>query len=291
MDDIRFCGQPLTPGQLRLVVDLAKRFGALSRNELAHTVCELLDWRRPNGRLKSIECRALLEQLHEGGLIRLPGLKAGRPKGAATAVASAPESGTIAEPLSQLQPIVLERVTTPESRELWRSLVAQHHYLGHRVPFGAHLRYLIRSQPRAQVLGCLQFSSPAWRMSARDQWIGWDDTTRAQHLQSIIANSRFLILPGVTVKNLASHVLSASLRTVAADWEQAYGIRPLLAETLVDPARYTGHCYLAANWIDVGYTSGRGRQDQYHQRHGASPKRVFLYPLLPDARQRLRNPP
>ena len=105
------------------------------------------------------------------------------------------------------------------------------------------------------VLGCLQFSSPAWRLKGRDQWIGWDDATRAQHLQSVICNSRFLILPHVHVPNLASHVLARALRQVTTDWTAAYGIRPLLAETLVDPARFTGHSYRVANWIDVGLTT------------------------------------
>ncbi|MHB1529147.1 MAG: Druantia anti-phage system protein DruA [Acidiferrobacteraceae bacterium] len=133
----------------------------------------------------------------------------------------------------------------------------------------------------------MQFSSPAWRLHQRDQWIGWDDATRARCLQQILCNSRFLILPHVRVPNLASHVLALALHTVLSDWTAAYGVQPLLAETLVDPARFTGHCYRAANWIDVGLTAGRGREDRQHLRHGVSPKRIWLYPLVPDARQRL----
>lgn len=287
----RFCGQLLSSAQLQLIVELARRYGRLSRNELAHTVCELLDWHRPNGGLKTAECRLLLEQLNERALIDLPNLQQGRPRGAATAVAvrEAPAT-TLAVALEALQPVWLQPVQTPAQRQLWRELIQRHHYLGHRVPFGAHLRYLIQAAPpQATVLGCLQFSSPAWRIRARDAWIGWDDTTRAKHLQRLINNSRFLILPHLQVKNLASHVLALALRTATTDWQSAYGIRPLLAETLVDPARFTGHCYRAANWIDVGQTTGRGRQDRYHQRHDACPKRVLLYPLVPDVQQRLQQ--
>ncbi len=288
----RFCGQPLGPAELELIVDVARRYPRLSRNELAHTVCELLDWRRPNGGLKTAECRLLLEQLHERALIGLPTLRQGRPRGAGTAVAlsASPVIAPVSGALQALQPVWLQRVQTTEQRELWRELIERHHYLGHRVPFGAHLRYLIQAVPhQATVLGCLQFSSPAWRMRARDGWIGWNDTTRAKHLQRIINNSRFLILPQVQVKNLASHVLALALRTVTTDWETTYGIRPYLAETLVDAARFTGHCYRAANWIEVGQTTGRGRQDRYHERHNACPKRVLLYPLVPEVRRRLQQ--
>ena len=264
----------------------------MSRNELAHTLCELLDWHRPNGGLKTAECRVLLEQMNERALICLPTLRQGRPRGAATVVAvgEGRVTATLSGALEALQPVWLQPVQTPEQRGLWRQLIERHHYLGHRVPFGAHLRYLIQAAPQqATVLGCLQFSSPAWRISARDGWIGWNDATRARHLQRIINNSRFLILPQVQVKNLASHVLALALRTVTTDWETAYGIRPYLAETLVDAARFTGHCYRAANWIDVGQTTGRGRQDRNHERHNACPKRVLLYPLVPDVRHRLQQ--
>ena len=288
----RFCGQPLSPEQLTLIVDLVRRYGSLSRNELASTACELLDWRRANGALKNAECRLLLEQLHTCALISLPPLRAGRPRGSATALAVSPSTALtpISLALETLQPLWLEPVQTPEQRQLWRQLIERYHYLGHRVPFGAHLRYLIRGvAPQLTLLGCLQFSSPAWRMRARDTWIGWNDATRVQHLQRIINNSRFLILPQLRIKNLASHVLALALRTVPTDWEHAYGIRPFLAETLVDATRFTGTCYRAANWIDVGQTTGRGRQDRHHQRHNACPKRVLLYPLVPDLRHQLQQ--
>lgn len=288
----RFCGEPLDETQLELIAELARRYRRLSRNELAHTVCELLHWQRPNGGLKTRECRSLLDELAQHQVIVLPTLRDGRPRGAATRVATTtrPATAPVCAALKALQPLSLVPVQTSTQRQLWRELIARYHYLGHRVPFGAHLRYLIRAAPHPEcVLGCLQFSSPAWRMRARDAWIGWDDATRARNLQRIINNSRFLILPQVQVKNLASHVLALALSTVSTDWERAYGLRPYLAETLVDPARFSGHCYRAANWIELGLTSGRGRQDRYHQHHDACPKRVFLYPLVPDARRKLQQ--
>ena len=162
--------------------------------------------------------------------------------------------------------------------------------MSYRVPFGAHLQYLVSiSTPVPTTVGCVQFSSAAWRMRARDAWIGWDEATRARHLARVVSNSRFLLLPWVHIQNLASATLGMVLHQLPADWQVRYGVTPLLVETLVDPARYTGGCYRAANWIEVGETAGRGRDDRQHHRHGARPKRVFVYPLTRDAVVRLRS--
>jgi len=290
---LAFCGQAVTAGELRVIRRLVELYGGLSRTELASTVCELLDWQRPNGRLKTIECRQFLECLHERSMIELPASRVGRPRGSRTAVshsaegeARAPLVGT----LRDVTPLAIERVQTDADRALWRELVERYHYLGHRVPFGAHLRYLIRiARLEPQVIGCLQFSSPAWRMAARERWIGWDDEARTQRLQHIVNNSRFLILPWVNVRNLASGVLAQATRILVKDWESHYGLQPWLLETLVDQSRFAGTCYRAANWIEVGETTGRGRQDRCHQRHGAAPKTVFVYPLIAHARDQLQG--
>lgn len=187
-------------------------------------------------------------------------------------------------------PIEMEAVERYDQRLLFRELVGRHHYLGHAVPFGAQLRYLVYAwSPERTVVGCVQFSSPAWRMAVRDAWIGWDDRTRRRNLQRVVNNSRFLILPWVRVKNLASMVLSLAARRLCADWPRRYGVEALLLETLVDTSRYRGHCYRAANWIQLGQTSGRGRMDREHLRHGAVPKTVWVYPLVKDAARRLRQ--
>ena len=172
-----------------------------------------------------------------------------------------------------VEPITLRPVRSLEDRQLFRELVGRYHYLGHAVPFGAQQRYLVQvARPRPTVVGCLQFSSPAWRMAARDRWIGWDDATRRRQLQHVVNNSRFLILPWVRVKNLASAVLARGVRQLAADWPARYAVAPYLVETLVDSRRYTGSCYRAANWIVVGETTGRGRMDRQHRRAGEAPE-------------------
>src|SRR5450631_2908146 len=164
-----------------------------------------------------------------------------------------------------------------------------HHYLGCRVPFGANLRYWVRNRDRE--LACLLWTSPAWKMQARDSWIGWSDEQRQRNLQSIVNNGRFLILPWVRVKGLASKILALSARQMPKDWQTRYGYRPLLLETLVDAARFRGTCYRAANWIYVGQTTGRGRMDREHKSHRQDIKDIYLYPLHRAAKQYLCGDP
>lgn len=289
----RFCGREFTESELDLIREVVARCSGLSRMELAHTVCELLGWQRVSGGLKARECREFLERLESQGVLQLPAKRPGKPVGTHTRVPVSaqgdPREGLVGS-LGEFEPIVLELVQSAEARVLFRELVGRHHYLGHAVAFGAHLRYLVyASRPQPVVLGCVQFSSAAWRMAARDRWIGWDDTTRERNLQRVVNNSRFLILPWVRIHNLASVVLSLATRRVTTHWRQRYGIEPLLAETLVDPSRYTGHCYRAANWMAIGQTTGRGRMDREHLRQGTAPKLVFVYPLVRQALRDLRE--
>jgi hypothetical protein len=188
----------------------------------------------------------------------------------------------------EFESLELQLVERRQESQLWTELIERHHYLRYRVPVGANLRYLVRS-PRSgeQVLACLLWSSPAWKMAARDQSIGWNAEQRAHNLQLIVNNSRFLVLPWVHIQGLASKILAQSARQLPIDWEQRYGYRPLLLETLVDAQRFRGTCYRAANWIHVGQTSGRGRMDREHKTHGQAVKDIYLYPLARNARQRL----
>jgi hypothetical protein len=290
----RFCGRDVTAEELELILDTVRDCGGLSPTELAHTVCELLEWRRPNGLLKGHECRQLLEELEAAGALKLRGrsgtvrTRGSRPKLSEEAPDPAPQPllGTLRE----LGPVALALVSSREDRRQWREWVGRYHYLGCTVPFGAHLRYFILlSRPELRRVGCVQVSSPAWMMAPRDQWIGWDKAQRLLRLQWIVQNSRFLIVPWVRIPHLASAALALLARRVPADWEASYAIRPVLMETLVDLARFRGTCYRAANWISLGQTTGRGRMDREHLRHGAAPKEVLVYPLCRKAREKLRG--
>ena len=290
-EQLRFKGRVFTGADLELVREIVSSYGHLGRQELAQTVAAILEWERPNGSPKWRETRDLLDKLAAEGELILPELRHGRPRGSKTKVRQSKDGDRGAELIGSVRdvtPVMLGLVEEQKERELWRELVERHHYLGHRVPFGAHLRYLIRvSRPREIVVGCIQLSSPAWKVAPRDQWIGWDHETREQNLQMVVNNSRFLVLPWIKVKNLASHVLSLLSKQVIRDWEARYGVRPSLLETFVDSSRFRGTCYRASNWMHLGTTQGRGRMDREKKRVGAEPKEIFVRPLQRNARERL----
>ncbi|MBM3815242.1 MAG: DUF4338 domain-containing protein [Acidimicrobiia bacterium] len=286
-ESLTFCGRTFGRGELELMRQTARDFSALGVTEIARTVCELLEWTRPSGGLKNHECRQLLERLQAEGFLELPEVRklGGRGLRRPDVSGACSESAPVACAANECEPLELALVKGPAESRRWRELIERHHYLGCRVPFGAHLRYWVRHGERE--LACLLWTSPAWKMQARDGWIGWSDEQRRRNLQSIVNNGRFLILPWVEVKGLASKILALSARQMPRDWETRYGCRPLLLETLVDAALFRGTCYRAANWIHIGQTTGRGRMDREHTAHGQAIKDIYVYPLVRDARQRL----
>jgi len=288
-----FAGREIGLDEMAMIGEVVESCRGVTRMELANTICELLGWSRRSGGLKGRECRELLEGLEGAGVLALPEKRKGRPVGSRTRVPIT-EQGEPGRALKgsvgEFSPVVLEPVGDDNGRLIFRELVGRYHYLGHRVPFGAHLRYLLYvTQPERQIVGCLQFSSPAWRMAARDRWIGWDEPARKRNLQKIVSNSRFLIVPWVQIRNLASSILSMAVRRIGSDWRARYAIDPLLAETLVDGQRFGGTCYRAANWIDLGQTTGRGRMGREHRGESLKPKTLLVYPLVADACRQLRE--
>ncbi len=255
--------------------EIARDYAGLGITEIARTVCELLDWKRANGRLKDQECRKLLECLREQSWLTLPPVWNSGPRGPRRirlSEASAPQA-ILEGSAGEFEPLELRVIESRSESRLWTELIERYHYLTYRVPVGANLRYMVRSRRSGeQVLACLLWSSPAWKMAPRDQWIGWNPQQRAQNLQRVVNNGRFLILPWVHVRGLASKILGQCARQLPADWERRYGYRPLLLETLVDARRFRGTCYRAANWILVGQTQGRGRMDSEHRTSGLTPK-------------------
>ena len=287
MVPVTFCGRTFRAQEVELMRVVAHDYAGLGVTEIARTVCELLEWKRPNGGLKNHECRQLLERLQEQGVLRLPALR--KLGGSGPRRVDLSQSRFDPEPVEcaagECEPLELALVEGPAESRLWREHVERYHYLGCRVPFGAHLRYWVRNRQRE--LACLLWNSPAWKMKPRDVWIGWSDEQREHHLQWIVNNGRFLVLPWVRVKGLASKILALSARRMPQDWHARYGRHPLLLETLVDADRFRGTCYRAANWIYVGQTAGRGRMDREHKAHGQAIKDIYVYPLARDARYRL----
>ncbi len=287
---MRFSGRVFSKQELECMREIARDYAGLGITEIARTVCELLDWKRASGRLKDQDCRQLLERLRDQGWLTLPAVRNSGPRGPRRihlSEASAPQVA-LEGSAGEFTPLELRLVRSGAESRLWTELIERYHYLRHRVPVGANLRYIVRS-PRSgkQVLACLLWSSPAWKMAPRDQWIGWNQEQRAQNLQLVVNNSRFLIPPWVHVRGLASKILGQCARQLPDEWELRYGYRPLLLETLVDARRFRGTCYRAANWIRVGRTQGRGRMDSEHRAHGLTPKDIYLYPLCRNVQHKL----
>src|SRR4030067_468243 len=249
---------------------------ALARTALSREVCTWLGWQGADGQPKDMSCRVALLKLARRGLIELPaGKVVSFAKRTEEAVSASQDWLGVGTELGGVWLIPVDSGQAELSKTWWAMMQA-HHPLGAGPLCGAQLRYLVACE--AGLVGALSFSAPAWRLAPRDAWIGWDDATRQAGLSKVVTNSRFLILPGVRVPHLASHVLSQALKRLARDWQLRYGLTPVLVETFVDRARHRGPCYRAANWILLGQTQGRGRQDRRHARNGAI-KDIWVYPL------------
>jgi len=258
----------------------------LNRVQLSRRVCDELGWLRLDGRRKDMSCRVAMLRMERDGLIRLPPPQKGngngrtRPRLTAASDPKAPLSLSA----SELGPLVFRPVDTPPDSALWNELIERYHYLGHKPLPGAQIRYLVFG--RGHLLATLGFGAAAWKVAPRDEFIGWTADQRRANLHRIVNNARFLILPWVTVRNLASRILAASARRLPGDWENRYGYQPCLLETFVERDRFRGTCYRAANWVYVGPTQGRGKLDRHH--HGLSTvKDIYLYPLYQGFRQAL----
>ena len=282
-------GREFTGEELEDLKYIVRQFSHLSRSELANTICEGLGWVAPNGKYKALSCLQLLERLEASGEITLPPKRgpATRSQNHFTESVELEEQTILCGTVAEHAPITVEAVLDSAEMRLWNSYIERYHRLGYKRPFGAHQRYFIYSviAPKRR-LGCLLFSASAWALKERDTWIGWDKVARSQQLHFVVNNTRFLIFPWVKIKNLASKALSLASRQVRIDWQERYGFAPVLLETFVDTAHYTGTCYRASNWMDLGLTAGRGRMDRYNE-YALSRKRIFVYPLQKDFRKQL----
>lgn len=282
------CGQSFSPEVLERVRRLLKEEPQLSRRAISRRVCESLNWRAANGRLKEMSCRVALGKLARAGMLELAPRRHEPPARAPSRAEEAAQFAPVQARLHELGSVELVLVGSRHSRasRLWRALMQRYHYLGAGPLCGAQLRYLVRS-PAYGIVGASAFSAAAWRLQARDRFIGWNDQARAANLHRVVANSRFLILPHVKVPHLASHVLGLCARRLPNDWSVRYGTQPLLLETFVERARFRATSYRAANWQHVGSTCGRGRQDPKRE-HALAVKDVYVYPLRPGWRERLQ---
>lgn len=259
------------------------------RCALSRQLCEAWNWKQPNGALCDQTCRGLLLKLERAGAIELPPVKF-RPARNPLAERRAPELIVADEravwgPLKGLVPLDIQLVRRSADEPLFNSLIQQHHYLGYEQPVGEQLKYLVKV--RGQAIACLAWSSAPRHLGARDRFIGWDPQARRRNIRWIAYNSRYLILPWVQqVPHLASHILGQMAKRVPRDWERMYAHPIYLLETFVDPERFRGTCYRAANWIVVGQTTGRGKDSQSWKPNRPI-KQILVLPLHRRFRQLL----
>lgn len=290
----RYRGQTIDSEQVTFLREFIAAHPDSSRWRLSRQLCEALGWRQANGALRDGVCRGLLLLLNRAGQITLPPVRA-HIVGARREERSRPQpvlidATPLSLPLAALGPIEIQMVRRTADEPLFHSLMEEHHYLGYEQPVGEHLKYMVWAGGglAARPLACLTWSSAPRHLGPRDRYIGWSQEARRRNVRLIAYNSRFLILPWVRVENLASHILGRIAARISADWEALYAHPIYLLETFVDPERFRGACYRAANWKPLGETTGRGKDDLTH-RQNRSLKQVLALPLDRRFRQLLNS--
>jgi hypothetical protein len=278
----RYRSRELDAQDITFIRRLISKHYSQGRSYISRLLCEAWQWFQPNGSLKEYAARDLLLRLEEKGFIELP-------------ARLRPKNNLKEKSFEQVPPFLKEQIygsagkhaepslqlTTAQEGYLWEYLVHHYHYLGVPKRVGEHLRYL--AFINGQVVACLAWASAAWKVKARDRFIGWNESTKRKNLHLIANNTRFLILPWINVKYLASKLLALSVKRISTDWEQTYAHPIYLAETFVDIARFKGTCYRAANWLELGQTKGSAKKGNDYHYHG-QPKAIYLYPLHPHFR-------
>lgn len=287
MTELIYRGRAITGTDIDFIKELIAAHPLESRRTLSAKLCEVWQWRQANGALRDMVCRGMLLMLHRAGHIELPPVKfvPHNPLAQRVRPVPAPIDTTPMElRLCDLQPLEFAQVRRSGDEPLFNGLMEEHHYLGYEQPVGEHLKYLAWANGRP--VACVAWSSAPRHIGARDRYIGWDQQTRRRNIRFLAYNTRFLILPWVKVPHLASHILGRMAARLSADWQQVYGHPIYFVETFVDPERFRGTCYRAANWVVLGKTTGRGKQSNSYVPN-RSIKEVLGYPLTKRFRQLL----
>jgi hypothetical protein len=285
----KYRGRVVTAQELVFIRELIAQHPGLSRRGLSAQLCQAWQWKQANGALCDMVCRGLLLMLHRAGEIELPPVRqislnpfVQRARPAPVPIDKTPLSGALRE----LQPIAIQQVRRTAAEPLFNSLIEHHHYLGYEQPVGEHLKYLMWAHGRP--IACLAWSSAPRHLGSRDRYIGWSAQSRRRNIRLVVYNTRFLILPWIRVPHLASHILGRVANRLSRDWERVYGHPVYFAETFIDPGRFRGTCYRAANWRFLGLTTGRGKAST-SKRPNRSIKEVLGYPLTPRFRELLNK--
>ena len=283
---VRYCGREFSEKEIEGIRNIIKEDSNRSRYKISLLVCEDLGWRKPNGELKDMSCRVALLRMQKDGLIRLPAPKWGHSNNKICIQRTAlSEPGfPVHLPVHMMSDLSLELVQTKKASGLWNEYIDRYHYLGYTKLPGAQLRYFATFE--GQEIALFGFGAAAWKVQPRDRFIGWTPEQRQRNLHLIVNNARFLILPWVSSRNLASRLLSIVSKRLPEDWDYRYRYRPVLLETFVECGRFHGTSYKASNWILVGQTKGRGKKDVFNE-YKLPKKDIWLCPLTKDFKSTL----
>ena len=273
---VRYCGRDFSDDELTQIRQLIGEDPARSRAELSRLTCRALEWYKADGGLKEMSARVAMLRMQEDGLITLPPPRCKRPDPTIHITSHTDPGIPIEQPAGVLAPLLLQRVQKKADSRLWNEYIERYHYLGHKPLPGAQLRYFIYTGK--QPVALLGFGAAAWQTAPRDSYIGWSHAQREKNLHLIVNNARFLILPWVQSKNLASMILAMAARQLPDDWLAQYNYRPVLMETFVEKQRFEGTCYKAANWRYLGQTKGRGKLGPAGKQ-SVPIKDLWVYPL------------
>ncbi len=284
---VRYCGRDFSRDDLDRIKQLIDEDKTRTRAELSRLTCQQLNWLKADGGLKDMSCRVAMLRMEADGLITLPAPRRKPPSQQKIVFTSQTDpQNDIIQPVDELAPPQICPLSTRDHSRLWNEYIHRYHYLGHKPLPGAQLRYFVTVEE--QIIAALGFGAAAWQTAPRDQFIGWSHEQRERNLSLIINNARFLIMPWVQSKNLASKILSMVARRLPDDWESQYKIRPVLLETFVDSERFAGTCYNAANWVYVGKTKGRGKLGPAGKQ-SVPIKDIWLHPLSKHFRRQLTD--
>jgi hypothetical protein len=272
----RYCGRDFSAEEIAAIRRLIAEDPDRTRAELSRLTCRALAWYKPDGVSKDMSARVAMLRMHADGLITLPPPRFKPPEATVSITLQTDPGPPMLRPAGALAPLVLRRVQTRQDSRLWNEYIQRYHYLGHKPLPGAQLRYIIFSA--AQPIALLGFGAAVWQTAPRERYIGWNHDQRKRNLPLIVNNARFLILPWIQAKNLASRLLAKAARVLPRHWQQIYGYRPVLLETFVEKPRFQGTCYKAANWVYLGQTKGRGKLGPARQQ-SVPIKDLWVYPL------------
>jgi len=283
---MRYCGREFSQNDIEKIRTIIKESPEKHRTHISRIVCETFNWYKPDGKLKEMSCRVALLRMERDGLLVLPPPRTKNSNGKITVQKTSQSDPQPINclPAGKITGLRIVPVTTRQESGLWNEYIDRYHYLGYKPLPGAQLRYMVYSENN--VLALLGFGASAWKVSPRDNYIGWSHEQRKKNLQLIVNNARFLILPWVRSKNLASRILSIITKRLPSDWQQRYGYKPVLLETFVEQGRFHGTCYKAANWVYVGLTQGRGKMDSKNE-YKLPKKYIYIYPLSKTFRKTL----